>query len=36
MPGCQIIDIFVSSDQAKIVNGVFHFLLMPKKVNETN
>ncbi len=34
MPGCQIIDIFVSCDKAKIVNGVFHFSLMPKTINK--
>ena len=34
MPGSQIIDIFVSSDKAKIVNGVLHFLLMPERRNK--
>ena len=27
--GCQIIDVFVGSEKAKVVNGVFHFLLLP-------
>ena len=34
MPGSQIIDIFVSSDKAKIVNGVLHFLLMPERISK--
>ena len=33
MSGSQIIDIFVSSDNAKIVNGVLHFSLMPERIN---
>lgn len=36
MPGSQIIDIFVWSDNAKIVNGIFHFSLVPKKQHNFN
>ena len=33
MPGSQIIDVFVSSDKAKIINGVLHFSLMPERMS---
>ena len=34
MPGSQVINIFVSSNKVKIVNGVLHFFLMPERINK--